>query len=80
VGTGDRAKNFIRTVARNFAWGLDIVGLISGDKSKVGMNLYGRKVIGSNDEIENILHQNLVDEVMICVSTKRYDQINDILE
>ena len=80
VGTGDRAKNFIETVEKNIGWGLDIIGLTSGDKSKVGMDFYGRKVIGSNDEIENILHQNLVDEIMICVSTKRYDQINDILE
>lgn len=80
VGTGNRAKNFIETVEKNLGWGLDIIGLISGDKSKVGMDFYGCEVIGRNDEIEKILHQNPVDEVIICVSTKRFDQIRDILE
>ena len=80
VGTGNRARNFIETIEKNLSWGLDIVGLISGDKSKLGMDFFGCKVIGSNDEIENVLHQNPVDEVIICVSTKRFDQIRDILE
>ena len=80
VGTGNRAKNFIETVEKNLGWGLDIIGLISGDKSKIGMNFYGHKVIESNDEIEKILHQIPVDEVIICVSTKRFDHIKDILE
>lgn len=80
VGTGKRANNFIKTVEKNLGWGLDIVGLISGDKSKVGANFSGHKIIGNNDEIENILHQNPVDEVIICVSTKRFDQVRDILE
>jgi len=80
VGTGKRAKNFIETVEKNLGLGLDIVGLISGEKSKVGMDFHGHKVIGGNEEIENILHQNPVDEVIICVSTKRFDQIRDILE
>jgi len=80
VGTGGRAKNFIQTIEKNISWGLDIIGLVSGDQSKVGMNFYGNKVLGSNEEIEKILHQNPVDEVIICVSTKRFDQIRDILE
>jgi len=80
VGTGMRAKNFIEVVEKNISLGLDIVGLISGDKSKVSMDFHGHKVIGSNQEIGNVLHQILVDEVIICVSTKRFDQIREILE
>lgn len=80
VGTGTRAKSFIEIVVKNPGCGLDVVGLITGDKAKVGMEFYGYKVIGSNEDIEKILHQNPVDEVMICVSTKRFDQIRQILE
>jgi exopolysaccharide biosynthesis polyprenyl glycosylphosphotransferase len=80
VGTGKRARNFIETVEKNLGWGLDIVGLITGDKLKVGMDLYGHRVIGNNEEIEPILHQNTIDEVIICVSTKRFDQIRNVLE
>jgi exopolysaccharide biosynthesis polyprenyl glycosylphosphotransferase len=80
VGTGRRAKNFIETAEKNIGWGLDIIGLISGEKSKVGLDFHGHRVIGSNEQIENILHQNPVDEVIICVSTKRFDRIREILE
>ena len=80
VGTGTRSKKFIEAVEKNTGWGLDIIGLVSGDQSKVGMNFYGNKVLGSNEEIEKILHQNPVDEVIICVSTKRFDQIRELLE
>ncbi len=80
VGTGKRAKKFIETVEKNLGWGLDIIGMVSGDKNKTGMNFYGHSVLGSNEEIENILHQNQVDEVIICVSTKRFDQIRELLD
>ena len=36
VGTGTRAKRFIETVNNNFNWGLDIIGLLTGDTEKVG--------------------------------------------
>jgi exopolysaccharide biosynthesis polyprenyl glycosylphosphotransferase len=80
VGTGKRARNFIETVEKNLGWGLDIVGLTTGDKLKVGMDFHGHRVIGNNEEIEKILHQNTIEEIIICVSTKRFNQIRNILE
>jgi len=80
VGTGTRAKNFIETIEKHLSWGLEIIGLLTGDPAKVGMDFHGRKVLGSNHDIETILHENRVDEVIICVSTKRFDQIREILE
>ncbi len=80
IGTGTRAEIFIEKIEKNLSWGLEIIGLTSGDTTKVGQNFYGYKVIGGNDEIEGILHHNQVDEVIICVSTKRFDQIRNILE
>ena len=80
VGTGTRAKNFIATIDKHLGWGLEIIGLMTGDPAKAGLDLYGRKVLGSNQDIERILHEHPVDEVIICVSTKRFDQIREILD
>jgi len=80
VGTGIRAQNFIETIEKHLSWGLEIIGLITGDPAKVGLDFHGRKVLGSNHDIETILHENPVDEVIICVSTKRFDQIREVLE
>lgn len=80
IGTGTRAKQFIETVMNNFQWGLDIVGLLTGDETKVGKSFYGVKVIDMYDKMENILRIVNPEEVIITISTKRFDQIRDILE
>ena len=56
VGSGMRAKNFIETVEKNLEWGLDIVGLVAENGSFFGEELYGKKILGTNSEIEKILH------------------------
>jgi exopolysaccharide biosynthesis polyprenyl glycosylphosphotransferase len=80
VGTGSRAENFIKVVHKNFGWGLDIVGLVTGDIEKVGTVIHGIKVIGTFGDIEKILHEINPEEVIITVSTKRFTQLRDVLE
>lgn len=80
VGTGDRAGHFITVAESQFSWRLRIIGLITGDPGKVGKEFHGYRVLGTSAEIESVLHAHPVDEVVICVSTKRFDQIRDILE
>lgn len=80
IGTGSRAQQFIKTVKNNFQWGLDILGLLSGESERVGCKVFGIKVIGTYSEIESILKTLNPEEVIITISTKRFDQIRDILE
>ena len=80
VGTGKIAANFIDIVKRNFEWGIDIVGLTSGDKSKVGTDILGYRVLGVNHEIERVLHENVIDDVMICVPTSRFEKVRNVLD
>lgn len=80
VGVGERAKHFIGTVQKNLEWGLDIVGLIAEDPSDKGKDLCGKQILGNYKEIENLLHQNPVDEVIICASGKELSQVEEILE
>lgn len=68
VGSGVQAKNFIETVEKNLEWGLDIVGLVTENGLSFGEELYGKKILGTNSEIEKILHQYPVSEVIICAS------------
>ncbi len=80
VGTGPRAENFISVVRANFDWGLDIVGLLTGDAEKVGESLYGYTVLNTFDQIENVLRTVNPEEVIITISTKRFDQVRTVLE
>ncbi len=80
VGTGTRAKAFIEMIDKHLGWELEVLGLLSGDPAKVGQSFFGRRVLGTNADIENVLHEHPVDEVIVCVSTKRFDQIREILD
>jgi len=79
-GTGTRSKQFIETVENNFKWGLDIIGLITGDKNKVGQNYYGKKVIGIYSNLEKILKEFNPQEIIITISTKNFNQIRKVFE
>ena len=80
VGSGMRAKNFIETVEKNLEWGLDIVGLVAENGSFFGEELYGKKILGTNSEIEKILHQYPVNEVIICASGIEMGKVEGVLE
>jgi len=80
VGTGTRARQFIDTVNNNYGWGLDIIGLLTGEMDRVGETVNGIKIIDTYDNIQKILKNYNPEEVIITISTKRFDKIRDILE
>jgi len=80
IGTGTRTKKFIDTVNKNFSWGLDIIGLLTGDKEKVGRLIYGVKVLDIYSNIESILKEFNPEEIIITLSTKRFDKLREVLE
>lgn len=80
LGTGTRAKKFVEAVSDNFSWGLDIVGLLTGDKEKVGQKFYGIPVLDTFCNIEQILRDVNPEEVIVTISTRRFDQIRTVFE
>ena len=80
IGTGTRAIRFINTVNNNYGWGLDIVGLLTGEREKVGEIVGGIKIIDTYDNIQTILKNYNPEEIIITISTKRFDRIRDIME
>jgi exopolysaccharide biosynthesis polyprenyl glycosylphosphotransferase len=80
IGTGTRARNFILTVKNNFHWGLDIVGLLTSDKERVGKEILGISIIDRFDHLEYVLKTINPEEIIITISTKRFDQIRFILD
>jgi len=79
-GTGTRSKQFIDTVENNFKWGLDIVGLITSDKNKVGHLYYGKKVVGIYNNLEKIFKEFNPQEIIITISTRNFHQIRIVFE
>jgi len=67
VGTGKRAKNFIKLVHKHNEWGFRVLGLIDVDRDMLGKMISGEKVIGVLGDISKILDEKVVDEVMFIV-------------
>jgi FlaA1/EpsC-like NDP-sugar epimerase len=80
IGTGTRARNFISTVNNNFHWGLDVVGMLTGDLENIGKEIEGIEIIDHYKNIQHILKTINPEEIIITISTKRFDQIRDVLE
>lgn len=80
VGTGRRARQFIEAVDRNFEWGLDVVGVLTENRDRVGKEFCGRRIVDSLENIEPALKNINPQEVIITISTKRFDLIRSLLE
>jgi len=79
VGTGRRAQQFIDVIHSHSDWGLKIVGLVDEDATKLGKTVSGEKVIGTFNDIPNIIHNNIVDEVMFVVPRSWLKRIEEIM-
>lgn len=80
VGTGDQTMRFMEAIARNFSWGLDIIGFLDPSADHVGQEIFEKKILGSFEDITTVLHTHQLDEVILTVSTKRMAEIRNVLE
>ena len=67
VGTGDRARQFVEKVKHHREYGLNILGIIDEDQSKIGQNVGGYKVVGDLQFIPDILISTVVDHVIFII-------------
>lgn len=79
VGTGPRAKNFINLIHQHAEWGLKVVGLVDYETQMVGQTVEGYKVIGVLENIPEILHGNVIDEVVFIIPRSKLNLIEQAM-
>lgn len=79
IGTGKRAQKFIELVSQHAEWGFRVLGLVDEDLSKTGQKIGGYKVIGSMIDLPDIIHNNVVDEVIFVVPRAWLSSIEDVI-
>jgi exopolysaccharide biosynthesis polyprenyl glycosylphosphotransferase len=80
VGTGNRANNFIKTVKTYYGWGLDILGILTDDEKKVGLKIENIDVVDTYNHIDEVLKRINPEEVIITLSTKKFENISKIVD
>jgi exopolysaccharide biosynthesis polyprenyl glycosylphosphotransferase len=79
VGTGKRARTFIELIKNNPGWNIRIVGLIDMDIVKKGEKINGQEVIGTLDDIPQLIQDNIIDEIVFIVPRSWLNKIEDIM-
>ncbi|HET9345138.1 MAG TPA: sugar transferase [Candidatus Limnocylindrales bacterium] len=67
VGTSREARRFADRVERHRELGLRVIGHLATDPGAMAAADTGRPVLGTVEDIEQILHDRIVDEVAICL-------------
>lgn len=80
IGTDSKAKRIISIINKNFAWGLDIIGMITCNANEINTNKYGYEIFDSIDNIEAVIKKLNPQEILIAFPLKYFDRINNILE
>jgi exopolysaccharide biosynthesis polyprenyl glycosylphosphotransferase len=80
VGTGPAARQFADRIERRGALGLRVIGhLALAEETPVGSALVGRRpILGMIDDIEDVLHGRVVDEVAVCLGAEHAEFIEPI--
>ena len=79
VGTGKRAREFIKVVKSHSNWGLRIVGLIDDEHGMFGKEIDGFRVLGRIQDISFILHRKVIDRVIFVVPRLWLNRIDEAI-
>jgi exopolysaccharide biosynthesis polyprenyl glycosylphosphotransferase len=77
VGTGRTASGFANRVERRREMGLHVIGHLALPDARPGGRLR-RPILGTVDDIERVLHSQVVDEIAICLPPSHIGLIEPI--
>jgi Undecaprenyl-phosphate glucose phosphotransferase len=80
VGAGDLAREVIRRVHAHPEIGLQVVGVLSRDGSKVGKELEGAPVLGVYEDIQEVLRSHGIDQVVVAIPADAHDRLDSVLK
>jgi len=69
AGAGDAGAMILKEIHKHTELGIRVLGLVDDDKTKLGKEIYGAKVLGTTEDLEDILKAYPVDEVIIAMPT-----------
>jgi exopolysaccharide biosynthesis polyprenyl glycosylphosphotransferase len=76
VGTGPEARRFADKVERHRELGLRVIGFLAVEPGPTMID--HRPVVGGLDDIEDVLHDRIVDEVAVCLAEPELHRIEAI--
>ena len=79
IGRGENAERYINIIKAHEEWGFKIVGIVDEDRSMIGKELSGCKIIGSVEDVPDIVHNSVIDEVVLIVPRNWLGKIEEVM-
>jgi exopolysaccharide biosynthesis polyprenyl glycosylphosphotransferase len=79
IGGGRRALELIQHYKSESEWGIDIVGIVDPEASKMPDTLEGVEILGGVEKIDEILATQVIDEVIVCLPRSLLGKIDPII-
>lgn len=79
-GAGDAGEMVIREIKRNKALNYNPVGFIDDNPSKLGYKIQGLSVLGSRDQIKDLVRIQNIEEVIIAIPSLDAETFYDIVK
>lgn len=80
IGTGDRAQRLTQLLKQHSEWGIDVVGYLDVKSTTVGTKFQGLSVLGTVEQIGEILKSRVIDEVVVAVPRTLITDVQEIAD
>ena len=80
VGAGTAGHVVINEIKRNPQMRKKIVGLLDDDINKVGRRIHNIKILGTTDDVQQIVNQHHIDEIIITMANVSKEEKKAIIE
>ena len=80
IGAGNAGAQIIREIHHNSKQQYTVVGFLDDQKSKLGRSIYGRRILGTVDELRTIAKNYKIDLVLIAIPSANVNQLSRIVQ
>ncbi len=67
IGAGDAGEMLLREIKKHEELECELIGILDDDPNKQGMEIHGHRVLGSLDELQELIQKHDVEEVIIAI-------------
>jgi exopolysaccharide biosynthesis polyprenyl glycosylphosphotransferase len=79
AGAGELGQRLAALILDQSRWGLDLVGYLDDDQGKHGQRIEGATILGSLDDLPDIIHSRKVEEVWIALPARAHERLNQVV-
>ncbi len=80
VGAGSAGQQLASRIYDSAHLGLKLVGFVDDDPQKIGHQLLGLPVMGSTDDVAEVVRRTNADEIYVTINSIKYERLLEIID